>query len=117
MLIDDEEMIVDIGSRMIESLGYTVISATGGRAGLQAYEKDRHKIDLVILDMIMPDVSGKETFDALRRINRSVRVLLSSGYSLDSQAEEIMQSGCSGFIQKPFTMAEISKKIRNILDQ
>ncbi len=116
LLIDDEEMIIDIGSRMIESLGYTVISATGGRAGLQAYEKDRDTIDLVILDMIMPEMSGKETFHALRRINQSVRVLLSSGYSLDSQAEEIMQSGCNGFIQKPFTMVEISKKIRSILD-
>ncbi len=117
LLIDDEEMIIDIGSKMLESLGYKVMSATGGRTGLRTYEKDRDKIDLVILDMIMPDLSGKETFDALRRMNPSVRVLLSSGYSLDSQAEEIMQSGCKGFIQKPFTMAELSKKIRGILDQ
>jgi len=117
LLIDDEEMILDIGSRMLEGLGYRVISAAGGRAGLQAYEKNPGTIDLVILDMIMPDLSGKETFDALRRINRSVRVLLSSGYSLDSQAEEILQRGCKGFIQKPFTMVEISKKIRSILDQ
>jgi DNA-binding NtrC family response regulator len=116
LLIDDEEMILDIGSQMLEGLGYMVLTATGGRKGLQIYEKDKDKINLVILDMIMPDFSGKETFNALLRINPSVRVLLSSGYSLDDQAREIMQSGCNGFIQKPFTMVELSKKIRKSLD-
>ncbi|HVN71663.1 MAG TPA: PAS domain S-box protein, partial [Desulfomonilia bacterium] len=116
LLIDDEEMILDISSRMLESLGYKVIIATGGMQGLQIYEKDWNKIDLVILDMIMPDFSGKDTFDMLRLINPSVCVLLSSGYSLDSQAEDILQSGCKSFIQKPFTLRELSKKIRGILD-
>ena len=71
----------------------------------------------MILDMIMPDFGGKETFDTLRRVNPNVKVLLSSGYSLDGQAKDIMKSGCKGFIQKPFSMAEFSKKIRDILDQ
>ena len=116
LLIDDEEMILDIGSKMVESLGYNVIIAAGGRQGIQIYEKGRGDIDLVILDMIMPDYSGKETFDDLRRINPEVCVLLSSGYSLNGQAKEIMQSGCKGFIQKPFTMLELSKKIKGIMD-
>jgi two-component system cell cycle sensor histidine kinase/response regulator CckA len=117
LLIDDEDMILDIGAKMLERLGYKVITATGGRQGLEIYEKNRDKIDLVILDMIMPDFGGKKTFENLRRINQFVRVLLSSGYSLNSQAEEIMQSGCKGFIQKPFTMVELSNKIREILDE
>ena len=117
LLIDDEEMILDIGSKMVENLGYTVMTATDGRQGIQIYKENRGNIDLVILDMIMPDYSGKETFDDLRRIDPSVCILLSSGYSLDGQAKEIMQSGCKGFIQKPFTMLELSKKIRGILDQ
>jgi PAS domain S-box-containing protein len=117
LLIDDESMILDIGSKMLEGLNYKVITAIGGKQGLQIYEKDRGQIDLVILDMIMPDFSGKETFHALVRINPSVRVLLSSGYSLDDQAREIMQVGCKGFIQKPFTMMELSKKIRGVLDE
>jgi two-component system, cell cycle sensor histidine kinase and response regulator CckA len=116
LLVDDEDMILDIGSRMLEDLGYSVVTATGGRQGLQVYEKDRDRISLVILDMIMPDCSGKETFDTLRTINPEVRVLLSSGYSLDGQAKNIMDSGCRGFIQKPFTMVELSKKVRGILD-
>ncbi len=117
LLVDDEEMILDIGSRMLEGLGYKVITATGGRKGLQVYEENPGRIDLVILDMVMPDFTGKETFDALMMINPEVSVLLSSGYSLDSQAEEIMRRGCRGFIQKPFTMVELSKKIRTILDK
>ena len=117
LLLDDEEMIIDVGSKMLEGLGYRVITAKGGRQGLQIYEKDRDTIELVILDMIMPDLSGKETFEALLQMNPAVRVLLSSGYSLDRHAEEIMRKGCKGFIQKPFTMAELSKKIRGILDE
>src|SRR5208283_1481965 len=83
LLIDDEEMILDVGSRMLESLGYKVMPAPGGRQGLLIYEQNMDKIDLVVLDIIMPDFGGKETFDTLRRINPAVRVLLSSGYSLD----------------------------------
>lgn len=116
LLIDDEVMILDIGSRMLEGLNYKVMTAVGGEQGLQIYNKHQDRIDLVILDMIMPDLSGKETFHALRRINPSVRVLLSSGYSLDDQAREIIQNGCKGFIQKPFTMVELSKKIRKSLE-
>jgi CheY-like chemotaxis protein len=117
LLIDDEEMILDIGSKMLEGLGYKVLAAPGGRQGLQIYEQARDMIELVILDIIMPDFGGKETFDTLRRVNPNVKVLLSSGYSLDGQAKDIMKSGCKGFIQKPFSMAEFSKKIRDILDQ
>ena len=117
LLIDDEKMILDVGSKMLEGLGYQVITAMGGRQGLEIYKRDQDKIDLVLLDMIMPDYSGKETFDTLLMINQSVRVLLSSGYSLNGQANEIMQSGCKGFIQKPFTMEELSKRIRGILDE
>jgi CheY-like chemotaxis protein len=116
LFIDDEDMVLDVGSKMIKGLGYEVMTAAGGKQGLEIYEQNRDKIDLVILDMIMPDFSGKETFDILQRINPSVRVLLSSGYSLEGQANEIMEKGCKAFIQKPFTMSELSNKIRGILD-
>jgi len=116
LLIDDEEMILEVGTRMLEGLGYRVLTASGGRQGLKVYEQNRDSIDLVILDMIMPDLGGKETFDAMRRQSPSVKVLLSSGYSLDGQAKEILESGCRGFIQKPFSMADLSKKMREILE-
>jgi|GEM_PF-143923 len=117
LLVDDEEMIVEVGAQMLEALGYKVLSANGGRQGLQIFDQHKGDIDLVILDMIMPDLGGKETFEALRRQNSTVKVLLSSGYSLDGQAKEIMARGCKGFIQKPFTMAELSKRIRDILEE
>jgi CheY-like chemotaxis protein len=117
LLIDDEEMIVDVGTQMLEGIGYKVVCATGGRQGVQIFSQNKNAIDLVILDMIMPDFGGGETFEALQRQDPSVKVLLSSGYSLDGQAKEIMAQGCKGFIQKPFTMAELSKKIREILEE
>ena len=117
LLIDDEEMILDVSAKMLEQLGYQVIIASGGKMGIQTYEQNKDRIDLVILDMIMPEFGGRESFDTMIRINPSVKVLLSSGYSLDNQAKEIMRKGCKGFIQKPFTMTDLSKKIREILDK
>ena len=73
--------------------------------------------DLVILDMIMPDMGGSEAYDRLKEINPDVKVLLSSGYSIDGQATEIMDRGCDGFIQKPFNMKQLSRKIRGVLDK
>lgn len=115
ILIDDEEMILNVGSDMLKALGYDVICASGGRDGLKIFEQNQDKAALVILDMIMPDFSGKETFEELRKLDPSVRVLLSSGYSIDGQAKQIMQCGCKGFIQKPFTISELSNKIRGII--
>jgi PAS domain S-box-containing protein len=117
LFIDDEDMVLRVGSEMIKGLGYDVMTATGGKQGLEIYEQNQDKIELVILDMIMPDFSGKDTFEILQSINPAVRVLLSSGYSLDGQAKEIMENGCRGFMQKPFTMSELSNKIRGILDE
>ncbi|MHB8139292.1 MAG: hybrid sensor histidine kinase/response regulator [Smithellaceae bacterium] len=116
LLIDDEQMIIDVGSKMLEQLGYKVLTATGGKQGINILRHTRKKIDLVILDMIMPDLSGKETFDVLHQQNPSLKVLLASGFSLDNQAKDIMAAGCKGFIQKPFTMAELSRKLREIID-
>ncbi|HQG30661.1 MAG TPA: PAS domain S-box protein [Deltaproteobacteria bacterium] len=116
LLIDDEDMILNVGSEMLASLGYAVVTAAGGKQGIEIYEQNRDSVDLVILDMIMPGMGGKETFEGLRQRDPSVKVLLSSGYSLHGQAEEIIRSGCRGFIQKLFTLGDLSKKIRMILD-
>jgi PAS domain S-box-containing protein len=116
LLIDDEEMILDVGSQMLAGLGYAVLTAKGGGQGIEVYKQNSDGIDLVILDLIMPDVSGNITYDRLKEINPSVKVLLSSGYSLDGQAKEVLEKGCKGFIQKPFSMEALSGKIRGILD-
>lgn len=116
LLVDDEEMVLDVGSAILEKLGYRVLTASGGREGIEVFDSNRGSISLVVLDMIMPDLGGRETFEALRKIDPGVKVLLSSGYSLDGQAREIMESGCNGFIQKPFSIKALAEKIREILD-
>ncbi len=117
LFVDDEEVVVTVGRQMLEKLGYAVLTATGGKEALNAYTNSNNKIDIVILDMIMPDMGGGETFDRLREMNPNLKVLLSSGYSIDGQAAEILRRGCNGFIQKPFGLKKLSQKIRQILDE
>ena len=116
LLVDDEKVIVDVGKKMLESLGYKVLAARSGQDAVTIYELEQEAIDLVVLDMIMPYMSGKEVFDRLKKINPHVQVMLASGYSLKGQARTIMDRGCKGFIQKPFDTAELSRKIREVLD-
>lgn len=115
LLVDDEPLIIDVGRPILEKLGYRVMVADGGRKALDLYRRASDQIDLVILDMIMPDLSGGETYDQLKAINPHVKIILSSGYSVDGQAKAIMRRGCNGFIQKPFTISALSRKIREIL--
>jgi len=116
LLVDDETMILDVGRNMLETLGYRVLAVQSGGEAVETY-RQKTGIELVVLDMIMPDMGGAETFAQLKRIDPDVRVLLSSGYSIDGQANEILNQGCSGFIQKPFSIQELSRKIRDILNQ
>jgi len=115
LLIDDEKMILDVGRELLEELGYTVLSALSGREALDIFQKNSDKIDLVIMDMIMPGMGGGETFDRLRAINPNIKVLLSSGYSVNGQASKILHRGCDGFIQKPFNLNQLSEKIGKIM--
>jgi len=115
LLIDDEKMILDVGIELLEELGYTVQSAMSGQDAIDVFQRDRGKIDLIIMDMIMPGMSGGETFDRLKKIDPDIKVLLSSGYSINSQAAKILQRGCDGFIQKPFNMNQLAEKVQGIL--
>jgi CheY-like chemotaxis protein len=97
-------------------LGYAVETAQSGEEGLQRYEPNPHRFDLVILDMIMPDLSGADTYRRLKQINPHIKVILATGYSEDGQAREILDAGCKGFIQKPFKLDQLSVMIRELLD-
>jgi len=115
LLIDDEKMILDVGIELLEELGYTVQSAMSGQEAIDIFQKDREQFDLVIMDMIMPEMGGGETFDRLKEIDPDVKVLLSSGYSINGQATKILRRGCDGFIQKPFNMNQLAEKVQKIL--
>ncbi|MDY6954401.1 MAG: PAS domain S-box protein, partial [Thermodesulfobacteriota bacterium] len=117
LLVDDEDVILDVGKEMLATLGYRVMLATSGKQAIALYKENGDKIDLVILDMIMPDMGGGETYDRLKEMNPKVRVLLSSGYSIDGQADQILQRGCDGFIQKPFDMKRLSRAVRGTLEK
>jgi two-component system cell cycle sensor histidine kinase/response regulator CckA len=116
LFVDDEETIVDIGRQIIESLGYEVLISGGGVEAIDVFRKNFDRIDMVVLDMIMPDMGGGDTYDMLKKIDPEAKVLLSSGYSVDGQASQILSRGCDGFIQKPFNLKELSHKLRDVLD-
>jgi two-component system, cell cycle sensor histidine kinase and response regulator CckA len=115
LLVDDEEIILETSERLLCYLGYSVIKAEGGEEAINIYRANRDRIHLVILDLVMPRVGGKAVFDALIAMNPDVRVIVSSGYSIDGQAQEIMARGGRCFIQKPFDIKELSAKIRDCL--
>ena len=117
LFVDDEDMIIEIADEIFEQLGYKVLTARSGKEAIEIYEKNKEQIDIVLLDMIMPDMSGSDTYERMKAIDPDIKVLLSSGYSINGQATEIMERGCSGFIQKPFKMKELSQKLREILDK
>ena len=116
MLVDDEDMIIDVGTRMLKKLGYQVFIARDGKEAIEIFKKHPEEIDLVVLDMIMPKMGGGETYDRIKKIKPDVKVLLSSGFSINGQASEILNRGCNGFIQKPFNLQNLSKNLRAILE-
>lgn len=115
LVIDDEDVIVDVCQSILKKLGYQVIAARGGRAGIELYNREKDRIALVILDIIMPDMEGGRVFDAIREINPEAKVLLASGCSINDQASLILKKGGSGFIQKPFKIKQLSSLIRDII--
>jgi two-component system, cell cycle sensor histidine kinase and response regulator CckA len=116
LIVDDEEIIIDVCQDMLKGLGYRVIIAKGGLEAVEAITNMGNDIDMVILDLIMPGMDGGTTFDRIREIKPGVPVLLSSGYAINGQAHKIMSRGCNGFIQKPYSISDLSYKIHNVLE-
>jgi CheY-like chemotaxis protein len=116
LFVDDDEEIISVGRKILASLGYTVLVADGGQAAIDLFLEQQKRIDLVILDYVMPGMGGREVFDALKQIQPDVKVLLSSGYSSTDQVAALIEKGCRGFIQKPYDTVKMSRIIRTILD-
>jgi PAS domain S-box-containing protein len=117
LLVDDEQMVLSVAREMLQHLGYQVITAQSGRTAVDIVNQRETELDLVILDIIMPEMGGGETFDLIHKYRPELPVLLCSGYSLDDKAAEIMDRGCDGFIQKPFDLDKLSRRIRGIFKQ
>jgi two-component system, cell cycle sensor histidine kinase and response regulator CckA len=115
LLVDDESVVRTMAGKMLERLGFTVIPVADGQEAAEYYAAHRDDIDLVLLDMIMPRVSGRECFQRLREINPDVHVVLTTGYGQDSAAQQIIDEGAVGFIQKPYQSAELFEVINRAL--
>ena len=117
LLVDDEDIIIEVGEKMLGCLGYRVIIARSGTQAVEIYQRRYQDIDMVVLDMIMPHTSGFETYTRLKEINPLVKVLLSSGYRDRGQAGEIVERDAQSFIQKPFDLSQLSQKIASMLSE
>ena len=115
LVVDDEAPLRAICTRLLERMGYQVLTADGGRAALELLEAHQDRISLVILDLTMPGMSGAETFEAIRRMAPDQKVLLASGFSAEGQAKDLLDRGCNGFIQKPFDLGALTAKLRELL--
>jgi PAS domain S-box-containing protein len=115
LVVDDEPQVLKVCARLLQKFGYDVLTAPGGRQALELLGQHKTKISLVLLDMTMPDMSGRQTYEALQKVLPGIKVLLSSGYSIEGQAQALLDSGCNGFIQKPFDAVALSAKVQALL--
>ena len=115
MLVDDEDAVREVGTQMLEGLGCTVRAFRDGDSALAYYREHHETVDLILLDLIMPGMTGARVFEQARAIDPHVHVLLLSGYSRDGQAQELIDVGASGFLQKPFSMEELAREVGTAL--
>jgi PAS domain S-box-containing protein len=116
LVIEDEEMVLDVTCTMLQNLGYRVLAARSGEEALRIADSHDGQIDLALLDIILPDMGGKDIYPRLLASRPNLRVIVCSGYTLNGPAQEILKQGAQGFIQKPYTMAALSEKLSAILN-
>jgi len=117
LILDDEETVRSMTKDILEDHGYCVYPAENGIETVEAYTAHRNKIDLVpLVDMIMPKMGGSETFQKQKKLNPTVKSILSNGYSQHGRAQETLNNGARGFAQNPFEADELLLKIRNVID-
>jgi DNA-binding NtrC family response regulator len=116
LVVDDEEIMRSIARDIFEDHGYSVMVARDGVEAMEIYRRHMDRIQLVLLDMVMPKKGGHETFLEMKALNPDVKAILSTGYSQSGKAQEILDSGVLGFIQKPYQVYSLLSKVRSVLD-
>ena len=117
LLVDDEKYIRELGVELMSDVGYKVLTATDGEGALQLYRKEQQRIDLVILDLVIPGMGGKKCYEEILKINPQAKILIVSGYSVNGPGKEAMEAGAKGFVGKPFDVSHMLKAVRDILDE
>jgi CheY-like chemotaxis protein len=117
LVVDDEPMVRKLAETVLQRCGYRVATAKNGRQAIEIFKERAQEIDMVLLDMTMPHMSGVETFDAMRAIRSNVVALLSSGYSEAEATGHFRGKGLSGFMQKPYLPQTLASKIKEVLEK
>jgi CheY-like chemotaxis protein len=117
LLVDDEEFIRDLGSRVLEKAGYKVVTAANDKEALETYERERDEIALVLLDFMMPEMGGKECLEKLLGIKPAVKVVIASGYLARGPTKEVLDAGSKGFVNRPYDMRHVRQVAREVLDE
>ena len=117
LLIEDEQVVMDVSRALLERLGYRVLGAMTGEEAVNTAKTFDGDIDLAILDIILPDMEGRAIYPLIMKARPNLKVIVCSGYSIDGPAQEILDSGAQTFIQKPFTMAALAVKLKEVLER
>ena len=117
LLVDDEPVAIDVVHEMLGRSGYTIITAESGERAIEVYRSEGDHIDLVILDLNMPEMDGHECLKELLKMDSQVKVIISSGYFRAGACEKLLASGAVAFIRKPYTLKELSHKVSEILNK
>lgn len=117
LIIDDEEMIRSVYSKMLKMLGYNILSANNGYEGVKIFEKNKDNIDLVILDLNMPEMSGEVTFEKLKLLKSDIKIILATGFAINGSVQKLLDKGADSYLKKPFTINELSETINKILNK
>lgn len=115
LLVDDDELVLTIGLKMLEKIGYSALEARNSAEAVAVYQEKRDDIDLVVLDINLPDETGVITYKKLKNINPDAKVILASGYYETPEVTELIKLGCQGRLQKPYTLQNLSEEVSGVL--
>ncbi|MEW5722087.1 MAG: PAS domain S-box protein [Thermodesulfobacteriota bacterium] len=117
LLVDDEKAILEMGRQMLTRFGYKTLTARSGEEALELYVASANRVDLVVMDLGMPGMGGRQCLERLRKIRPEAKVIIASGYADQSQVKECLEAGASGFIAKPYRLADLLVTVRQVLDR
>ncbi len=117
MLVDDEELLREIGKEMLESFGYSVFLAPDGESALELYREKTDDISLIILDLIMPGMGGEKCLGEILKLNPRARVVIASGYSVNGRTRDALDAGAKAFVKKPYEIRQMLGVVREVLDK
>jgi len=117
LLVDDDSAVLDIAKGMLETLGYTILTAPDGEAALSVYTANKERIRLIILDLNMPGMGGEECLGELLTITPQLKVIVATGYSVTETERKMLGCGASAFVGKPYRLREMARIVREILDE